>query len=113
MILESAYEGIAVVDENGVLLEFNEAYSRFTGIPREDAIGRHVTEVIDNTNLHSTVKTAYSERGVVQNIQGQEMVVHRIPIWKDGKVIGAIGMLIFEGVTEVYKIYERLQRKSY
>lgn len=62
-ILESAYEGIAVVDENGILQEFNEAYSRFTGITREDAIGRHVTEVIDNTHLHETVKTGIAERG--------------------------------------------------
>jgi len=108
-ILESAYEGIAVVDENGVLLEFNDAYSRFTGVKREDAIGRHVTEVIDNTNLHVTVKTGIPERGVLQTIQGQEMVVHRIPIWRNGRVTGAIGMLIFEGVTEVYRIYERLQ----
>ena len=109
VILESAYEGIAVVDEYGILLEFNEAYSRFTGIKREHAIGRHVTEVIDNTNLHVTVKSGIPERGVVQNIQGQDMVVHRIPIWNDGRVVGAIGMLIFEGVTEVYKIYESLQ----
>lgn len=108
-ILESAYEGIAVVDENGVLLEFNDAYSRFTGVKREDAIGRHVTEVIDNTNLHVTVKTGIPERGVLQTIQGQDMVVHRIPIWRNGRVTGAIGMLIFEGVTEVYRIYERLQ----
>src|SRR5699024_5011066 len=27
----------------------------------------------------------------------------------NGKIVGAIGMLIFEGVTEVYKIYEHLQ----
>ena len=111
VILESAYEGIAVVDENGVLLEFNEAYSRFTGVKREDAIGRHVTEVIENTNLHVTVKTGIPERGVVQKIQGQEMVVHRIPIWRNGRVTGAIGMLIFEGVTEVYRIFERLQEE--
>lgn len=108
-ILESAYEGIAVVDEFGILIEFNEAYSRFTGISREEAIGRHVTEVIDNTNLHVTVKTAIPERGVIQNIQGQDMVVHRIPIWEGKRVVGAIGMLIFEGVTEIYKIYENLQ----
>nr|WP_263328556.1 sigma-54-dependent Fis family transcriptional regulator [Neobacillus sp. Marseille-Q6967] len=112
VILESAYEGIAVVDENGVLQEFNEAYCRFVGIKREDAIGRHVTEVIDNTNLHITVKTGIPERGVLQNIHGQDMVVHRIPIWREGKVVGAIGMLIFEGVTEVYKIYERLQENN-
>ncbi|MEH6990493.1 sigma 54-interacting transcriptional regulator [Cytobacillus firmus] len=111
-ILESAYEGIAVVDENGILQEFNEAYSRFTGIKREDAIGRHVTEVIDNTHLHETVKTGIAERGVLQNIQGHDMVVHRIPLWKEGRIAGAIGMLIFEGVTEVYKIYEKLQENQ-
>ena len=111
-ILETAYEGIAVVDENGILQEFNEAYSRFTGIRREDAIGRHVTEVIDNTHLHETVKTGIAEKGVLQNIQGHDMVVHRIPLWKDGRIAGAIGMLIFEGVTEVYKIYEKLQENK-
>ena len=109
VILEKAYEGIAVVDANGILLEFNEAYSRFTGVKREDAIGRHVTEVIENTNLHITVKTAIPNRGVLQMIQGQPMVVHRIPFWKNGKVVGAIGMLIFEGVSEVYEILDRLQ----
>ena len=110
VILESAYEGVAVVNEEGIVLEFNEAYSRFTGIAKEDAIGRHVKEVIDNTNLHHTVKTGLPERGVIQYIQGQAMIVHRIPIWKGDRVIGAIGMLIFEGVTEVYRIYERLQK---
>jgi PAS domain S-box-containing protein len=111
-ILESAYEGIAVVDENGVLQEFNDAYCRFIDIKREDAIGRHVTEVIDNTNLHITVKTGVPERGVLQNIHGQDMVVHRIPIRREGRVVGAIGMLIFEGVSEVYKIYESLQENN-
>lgn len=111
-ILERAYEGIAVVDSNGILLEFNEAYSRFTGVKRKDAIGRHVTEVIENTNLHMTVKTATPDRGVLQIIQGQPMVVHRIPIWKDGVVVGAIGMLIFEGVSEVYEILDRLQSEK-
>jgi transcriptional regulator with PAS, ATPase and Fis domain len=40
------------------------------------------------------------------------MVVHRIPILKDGNVIGAIGMLIFEGVSELYNILGRMQELS-
>ncbi|WP_425326057.1 sigma 54-interacting transcriptional regulator [Neobacillus mesonae] len=112
-ILESAYEGIAVVDENGILQEFNEAYCRFIGIKREEAIGRHVTEVIENTQLHLTVKTGIPARGVLQTIHGEDMVVHRIPIWREGRVVGAIGMLIFEGVTEVYKIYEKLLENNH
>ncbi len=109
VILESAYEGIVVVDQHGIIKEFNKAYSKFTGIPVEKAIGRHVRDVIDNTNLYNTVKTGLPERGVIQTIQGQPMIVHRIPIWKGNKLAGAIGMLIFKGVSEVYNIFERLQ----
>ncbi|WP_337018525.1 sigma 54-interacting transcriptional regulator [Oceanobacillus massiliensis] len=112
IILESAYEGVAVVDKDGVLVEFNEAYSRFTGVAKKDAIGQPVQEVIDNTNLHNTVKTGMPERGAIQYIQGQPMVVHRIPLWKEGELVGAVGLLIFEGVTELYRIYDRFLEKT-
>lgn len=112
VILESAYEGIAVIDKNGIIHEFNEAYCRFIGKQREEVIGKHVTEVIDNTRLHIVSVTGVEERGYIQRIQGQDMVVHRIPIRKEGKVIGAIGMLIFEGVTELYNILGRMQELS-
>lgn len=112
VILETAYEGIAVVDEHGILIELNESYAQFIGVHREEAIGKHVTEVIDNTKLHKTVKNAIPERNVLQHIQGQDMIVHRIPIWQGDKVIGAIGMLIFEGVSEVYHIYRKLQTEK-
>lgn len=111
-ILESAYEGIAVVDENGIIREFNEAYSRFIGKSREEVIGLHVTKIIENTRLHNVIQTGVAEKGYIQRIQGQDMVVHRIPIWKEGKVVGAIGMLIFEGVTELYNILGRMQELS-
>ncbi|RYG71198.1 AAA family ATPase [Lentibacillus lipolyticus] len=38
---------------------------------------------------------------------------NRIPLWKHGKVTGAIGMLIFEGVNELYEIYNRIQKDKY
>lgn len=111
-VLNTAYEGVVVVDENGIIREFNKAYSEFIGIKREDAIGKHVSEVIENTRLHFTVKSGIPERGSIQNILGQEMVVHRMPIWRDGQVVGAIGMIIFQGVSEVYNILNRVQSLS-
>ncbi|MGG1400973.1 sigma 54-interacting transcriptional regulator [Bacillus salipaludis] len=111
-ILESAYEGIVVVDQNGVIREFNEAYSRFLGKKREEVIGKSVLEIIENTRLQVVLETGIEERGYIQRIQGQDMVVHRIPIWKEGKVVGAIGLLIFHGVTELYNILGRMQEMS-
>jgi transcriptional regulator with PAS, ATPase and Fis domain len=111
-VLETAYEGIAVIDGSGTIREFNEAYCRFIGKRREDVIGKHVTSVIENTRLHIVIQTGVAEKGYIQRIQGQDMVVHRIPIFKSGKVVGAIGMLIFEGVTELYNILGRMQELS-
>ncbi|GEK59223.1 sigma 54-interacting transcriptional regulator [Marinococcus halophilus] len=112
IVLERAYEGVAVVDHNGIIIQFNDAYSRFIGIDKHYAIGRQVEEIIENTKLHQTIRTGLPERGAIQYINGQAMVVHRLPLWKNGKVVGAVGMLIFEGLNELYKIYENMQ-KSY
>ncbi|MBE5099734.1 sigma-54-dependent Fis family transcriptional regulator [Priestia aryabhattai] len=111
-VLESAYEGIVIVDTDGIIKEFNAAYCRFLGKKREEAIGKHVTEIIENTRVHIVSETGTDERGYVQRIQGQDMIVHRIPIRKEGKIVGAIGMLIFEGVSELYNILGRMQELS-
>lgn len=109
IVLDHAYEGVAVIDECGKIIIFNEAYCRLKGVKKEDAIGRHVTEIIDNTRLHHVLKSGVPERGSLQTIAGQEMIVHRIPVWREGSVIAAIGMLVFDGVSELYQILERFE----
>src|SRR6267378_4208562 len=44
-VFVSSYDGIAVLDGEGVYLEVNTAYERMTGIPRERWIGRRVEEM--------------------------------------------------------------------
>ncbi|MCD8511212.1 MAG: PAS domain-containing protein [Bacillus sp. (in: Bacteria)] len=107
--LDHAYEGVVVVNEKAEIIHFNEAYCRLKGIKKEAAIGRHVADVIENTKLHHILKTGVPERGVLQRIAGQDMVVHRIPVWQDGKVVAAIGMLVFEGISELYQILEKVE----
>jgi transcriptional regulator with PAS, ATPase and Fis domain len=111
VVLDNAYEGVTVVDQNGFIVKMNKAYRRFIGVT-DDVVGRHVTDVIDNTQLHFTAKAGIPERGKVQVISGQKMIVHRIPIWQNNELIGAIGMLIFEGVSELYRILENATASS-
>ena len=37
-------------------------------------------------------------------IKGQNMVVQRIPIWKDGKVIAVFGQVMFKDIKDVTKL---------
>ncbi|WP_153944948.1 PAS domain-containing protein, partial [Acinetobacter baumannii] len=38
-IIESSHDGIVVTDRNGVIRHFNQAFSRMTGVPAQEAIG--------------------------------------------------------------------------
>lgn len=110
LILDTAYEGIVLVDAGGLIQEMNQPYLNLLGVSRDEVIGRHVVDVIENTRLHVVLETGIPERGHIQIIHDHEMIVHRLPIWKEGKVIGAIGMLIFTGINELYHILERAQQ---
>ena len=112
-IFETAYEGIVIVDQQGRIVQMNQAYRNFIGgISEKAVIGKPVQDVIENTQLHHIVKSGMPERGKVQLIQGQKMVVHRIPLWQNEQVVGAIGMLIFEGVSELYQIMKQMSGKT-
>lgn len=107
-ILDNAYEGIVVVDANGFITMLNKPYAEFLGVKPEDAVGKHVTEVIENTRMHIVVKTGVAEVGHVQRIRGHNTVVMRVPIFKDGKVIGAVGKVMFRDVQEVRALLNKL-----
>jgi len=104
-----AYEGLTVVDKNGVIQILNKAYSRYIGISEEEAVGKLAADVIEDTRLPVVLKTGIPERSRAHKLRGQNLIVHRLPIWKDNEVIGAIGMLVYEGVSEIYQSIERME----
>lgn len=111
-VLNTAYEGIVVVDNQGLILEINDAYCRFLGDKKENLYGKHVEDVIENTRLHIVIKTGEAERGRIQRIGGQDMIVHRIPIKKGNRIESAIGVLVFKDIGEMNEILERISNSS-
>lgn len=110
ILIDSAYEGILIVDKNGYITKFNKKYEEFLNLDPAETIGKHVTEVIENTRMHIIAKTGKVERGHVQRIQGHDMIASRFPIIKDGEVIGAIGKVLFQDVKELESLAKRMDR---
>ncbi|AST92932.1 MULTISPECIES: sigma-54 interaction domain-containing protein [Sutcliffiella] len=100
-IIANAFEGIVVVDEKGYIVYMNESYSNFVEVENDVAIGKHVTEVIENTRMHLVVQSGKEELADLQYIRGNYMIANRIPIFnKQGKVIGAFGTILFRDTSE-------------
>ena len=58
--------------------------------------------------MHIVAQTGKAEINQSQLIKGQNMVVQRIPIKKDGKVIAVFGQVMFKDVKDVGKLAREL-----
>lgn len=103
------YEGMNVVDREGRILYMSPTHEKFLGIEHGKAIGNHATEIIENTRLHIVAKTGKAEIGKTQEMKGQERIVARIPIRKDGQVVGAIGKVMFRDLYQLRDITGKLE----
>lgn len=112
IFFENTSECLVMVDKNGYIIKMNNAYLDFLGISKENAIGRHVTDVIENTRLHVVVNTGEEEIDQIQRIKGYDAVTSRIPIIEDGKVTGAIGKVMFKNFREVNMLYKKLEETN-
>jgi len=105
-ILNYAYEGYVLVDPEGRIVKMN--YEKLLGIKEDEAVGKHVEEVIENTRMHIVAKTGIKEIRDVQRIQGHDMITNRIPIIKENKVIGAVGTVLFKDISDVKELAHQL-----
>ena len=107
-ILDSIRNGVMITDRRGKVIFFSKAYGEFLGIKPEDALGKQCTEVVENSRMHVVAETGIPEINDAQSIQGQEMVVQRIPIRIDGQGLFVFGQVMFKDVRDVHTLSSRL-----
>ncbi|MFW2501781.1 sigma 54-interacting transcriptional regulator [Clostridium diolis] len=107
-VIETAYDGMIIIDKQGIVTMISNAYTEFLGIKREDAIGRHVNEVIENTRMPIVLETGKEEVAQLHKIKGSYMIASRIPIVKNGEIIGVVGKVLFRNVKELNSLYKRI-----
>ncbi len=107
-ILETVYDGIVVVNKEGNITMISKAYAKFLGIKEKEVIGKHVSKVIENSRMHIVAKTGVAEYADPQKIKGDYMIATRIPIIKDGEVVGAVGKVLYRNIDELNMLQKKI-----
>ncbi|MYL60981.1 PAS domain S-box protein, partial [Virgibacillus halodenitrificans] len=102
-IIQSSDEAISVVDENGLGLMINPAYTKITGLKESDIVGAPASvDISEGESMHMKVlQTRRAVRGVRMKVgpTNKDVYVNVAPIIVDGKIKGSVGVL--HDVTEV------------
>ena len=111
-IFYSSDEAISVVDEDGIGIMINPAYTRITGLTENQVIGKPATtDIAVGESVHMKVlKTRRAVRGVAMLVgpNKKEVVVNGAPVIVDGKLKGSVG--IIRDVSELKNLNRELHR---
>lgn len=109
-ITEATNDAIVYVNKEGKIEILSKPYANFLGVNREEAIGKHVRDVIENTRMDIVVETGIAEIAQVQEINGRKMIATRIPVFINKKIVGAVGKVLFRDVDELNSLYKQINK---
>lgn len=107
LIINSTHDAMIAVDEFGIITLFNKAAEKLTKINSENALGKHVDDVIESTRLPFILKTGASELNRRQPLGEIEIITNRMPVINEnGAVVGAIA--VFRDITDIVVLAEEI-----
>ncbi|WP_188456782.1 sigma-54 interaction domain-containing protein [Virgibacillus oceani] len=108
-LFENAFHCFVVVDDQGIVTCMNNTYCDFLEVEKSVVLGMHVTDVIENTRMHIVVKTGVEEIADLQYIRNNHMIANRIPVRSNGKIVGAVGTVLFRDTKEWMKMNSHIK----
>lgn len=107
-VLDIAYDGIVVVNKDGIITFFNQSMAHFFGLDQKKAVGRHVSKVLENSRLHLVAQTGIAETRQLQRLGGTYYLVSCLPIIENGRVVGAVAKIMFSNFEDIRILAHRM-----
>lgn len=112
-IIELSLDGIYVTDGSGYTIKVNKAYERITGIKRNEVLGRHMQELVNEGYFSQSATLLVLKKRkpvtIMQQIKGGiSIVVIGTPVFgQDGKIVRVINNI--RDVTELIQLKLNLE----
>lgn len=110
--INATQDAISVVDEKGIGILINPAYTRMTGYTENDVLGKDCTfDLAEGESVHKEViKTGKPVKGkrLKVGLNKKEVIAEAAPIVVKGVLKGSVA--IIHDLTEINEIYKRLDQ---
>lgn len=108
LLVEAMHEGLAVVDRDYRLREFNPAAAEYSGLTAKQLLGRRSKLYFeDNSPVRRVMETGEALLNLeVKNSREQVFMTNNVPIIVDGEIAGV--MQTFSEITELKRLQQQL-----
>ncbi|MDR0827877.1 MAG: sigma 54-interacting transcriptional regulator [Desulfovibrio sp.] len=111
-VADNPFEGVFVIDVNGIVVFINSFFLNILNLRREDIIGAPIVSFIPTCRLIETVEQGYSTWGETLKINDHSFLVARLPLKKNNTVIGGMVKTIFPDLAVAKEIANKVFNKT-
>ncbi|PNU19278.1 sigma-54-dependent Fis family transcriptional regulator [Geothermobacter hydrogeniphilus] len=107
-----ARESLILVNTEGIITMINQPFADVLGICAGEMLGKNVRSAYPNSNpsrLPVVMDTGQAEEAEPHLLNGRHAVVSRYPLFREGKMVGAWGKVLFSDVREISRLAEKFQ----
>ncbi|MGE5405173.1 MAG: hypothetical protein ACM3PP_09540, partial [Candidatus Saccharibacteria bacterium] len=91
----NGFDGALVVDEKGHVIVYTEKYADATGIPQEQVLGKFVLDIWPDSRMMEVISTGKPIYIDLWQAGIETVFVSRVPIWSEGRIVGAVAVCVF------------------
>lgn len=88
------FESMAIVNRRGEIEFLDKMSEKVFNLSPGESCGRLVTDTIPNTRLLEVVNSGVPHIGKTLEVRGNQRIISRYPLIKDGKIVGAFGRVL-------------------
>lgn len=110
--LEYAYDGILMTNDQMKITMVSPPLLELFNLEKSAVLHQDVQKILPQLNMAAVFKSQSAEISDFDEINGIKYIVHRIPIKKDGSMIGAIGKVMFRQLNEVSELFNRPKKND-
>lgn len=99
---------VLILDEKGRMVYISEAYAKNMGVSIEEALGRKITDIIEDSRIPTVLKTGKPDLWDSYYRNGNSFLVNRMPIWDNGRIIGVVAQSVLTSEIESENMKQKL-----
>lgn len=105
--LQSIYEGVIAINHDGIITTLNKKAIETLNLD-ELSVGQHISTVLPDSGMLNIINTGEPQFDIEVWLNGRAMIVNRIPLKTDAKIIGAVSS--FRPKNELDLVSKKLSR---
>jgi len=108
--LKNRYESLIVVNESEEIEFMDNLTEKFFNLSSGEARGKKILEIVPFSELPEVLSTGIPHIGKVLKVKERYRLNSRFPLYRDDKIIGAIGKVILSSFDELERVKKEAEQ---